>query len=116
MNVCPPVYNKTHVSFFMISFQSGMSAFDMTLLSEAHGLVTDMLADPTLPLHVVSALRALSNLLCPPNHAFTTTHVQRPRISGISNLQTTDLNNGSDSEEIRIMGEKLSALPKVRFI
>lgn len=89
--------------------QTGMSALDIALLSEAHGLVTDMLADTTLPLHVVSALRALSNLLAPPNN--TITHVQRPRISGISAL-TAELNSGSDNEEIPVMGEKLSALPK----
>ncbi|GIX83623.1 hypothetical protein CEXT_554521 [Caerostris extrusa] len=38
--------------------QGSTSTVDVALLAEAHGLVTDMLADPHLPAHVVGGLRS----------------------------------------------------------
>lgn len=91
--------------------QGGVSSVDAALLSEAHGLITDMLADTSLPSHAMTGLRALSTLICPPNHSLTHQQ-QRPRISGMVSI-TSDLSlAGSDSEDLPIMGEKLSTLPK----
>ncbi|KAG0429802.1 hypothetical protein HPB47_023276 [Ixodes persulcatus] len=86
------------------------STVDVALLAEAHGLVTDMLLDPSLPPHVVSGLRALAALLSPPSHG---PPQPRPRPGGAS-VSLADFNCGSDTEEIPYTGERPSALPKVR--
>ncbi|XP_015793123.1 cGMP-inhibited 3',5'-cyclic phosphodiesterase A isoform X1 [Tetranychus urticae] len=46
--------------------QSSRSSVDVALIIEAHGLVTEMLNDPTLPPHIISGLRAVASLLAPP--------------------------------------------------
>ncbi|GAB6029658.1 hypothetical protein CHUAL_005392 [Chamberlinius hualienensis] len=92
------------------SNQGAMSSIDIALLSEAHGLITDMLADSSLPLHVVSGLRALSQLLSPPTNHLQAHTTQRLRFAAANDLIIT--NNGLDNEDIPIIGEKLSALPK----
>lgn len=81
---------------------------DIALLAEAHGLVTDMLADPQLPPQVVGGLRALASLLAPPNHVSVN---PRPRPGGAS-VSLSEFNSGSDTEEIPFTGEKPSALSK----
>ena len=70
----------------------------------------DMLADASLPPHIVSGLRAVSNLLKPPDvhGAF-----HKPRVSPLVSL-TESTNYGSDSEESPYTGERPSTLPKVR--
>ncbi|CAM1302653.1 PDE3B (predicted) [Pycnogonum litorale] len=91
--------------------QQGISSsVDVALLSEAHGLISDMLADnSSLPPHIISGLQALSNLLSPPNHV--SPHQQRQRIVG-GLVSLTDF-SGSDTEEnLPYTGERPSALPK----
>lgn len=88
--------------------QGSGSTVDVALLAEAHGLVTDMLLDPSLPPHVVSGLRALAALLSPPSHG---PPQPRPRPGGAS-VSLADFNCGSDTEEIPYTGERPSALPK----
>ena len=85
---------------------------DVALLAEAHGLVTDMLADPHLPPHVVGGLRSLASLLAPPSQVALNHRVQRP---GGASVSLADFNSGSDNEEIPYTGEKPSALSKVKF-
>uniref|UniRef100_T1JKH8 Phosphodiesterase n=1 Tax=Strigamia maritima TaxID=126957 RepID=T1JKH8_STRMM len=87
--------------------QNSASCLDMALLAEAHGLITDMLADSSLPLHVVSGLKALSHLLSPSNHSATSS--PRPRVGPTVALSES---TNSDGEEIPCMGEKLCTLPK----
>ncbi|KAG8199125.1 hypothetical protein JTE90_016261 [Oedothorax gibbosus] len=84
------------------------SNVDVALLAEAHGLVTDMLADPHLPPHVVGGLRSLASLLSPPSQVVNH-RVQRP---GGTSVSLADFGSGSDNEEIPYTGEKPSALTK----
>ncbi|XP_022238555.1 cGMP-inhibited 3',5'-cyclic phosphodiesterase A-like [Limulus polyphemus] len=88
--------------------QSSTSTVDIALLAEAHGIVTDMLADSNLPPHIISGLRALASLLSPPTHGPSQ---PRHRPGGAS-VALTDFNSGSDTEEIPYTGERPSALPK----
>jgi cGMP-inhibited 3',5'-cyclic phosphodiesterase A len=67
-----------------------------------------MLADTNLPPHIVSGLRAVSNLLKPPE-AHGSFH--RPRVSPLVSL--TETAYGSDNEESPYTGERPSSLPKV---
>lgn len=83
---------------------------DSALLSEAHGLVTDMLTDNSLPPHVVSGLRALAVMLAPTTSVPSGSRVKPAASASVS---LTDFNSGSDSEEIPYTGERPSALPKV---
>lgn len=95
------------------SIQGSASTVDVALLAEAHGLVTDMLADPNLPPHVVGGLRSLASLLAPPSQVTLNHRVQRP---GGASVSLADFNSGSDNEEIPYTGEKPSALSKVSFV
>jgi len=78
-------------------------------LAEAHGLVTDMLTDNSLPPHVASGLRAIAAMLAPP----TVASANRVKPVAPASVALTDFNSGSDSEEIPYTGERPSALPKV---
>ncbi|WAR07025.1 PDE3A-like protein, partial [Mya arenaria] len=87
---------------------SSSSSYDSAIIGEAHGLITDMLADSTLPPHVVSGLRAVSNLLKPAeNHS----SMHKTRVSPLVSL-TESTSYGSDSEENPYTGERPSSLPK----
>ncbi len=89
--------------------------YESTIISEAHGLITDMLADPGLPPGVVSGLRAVSNLLKPPesHHHGPGGSGPRPKVSPLVSL-TEATNYGSDNEDSPYTGERPSTLPKVR--
>ncbi|XP_071035027.1 cGMP-inhibited 3',5'-cyclic phosphodiesterase 3A isoform X1 [Parasteatoda tepidariorum] len=91
------------------STKGSASTVDVALLAEAHGLVTDMLADPHLPAHVVGGLRSLASLLSPPSQVSMNHRIQRP---GGASISLADFNSGSDNEEIPYTGEKPSALSK----
>lgn len=89
--------------------QTPTSSYESAIIGEAHGLISDMLADSALPPHVVSGLRSVSNLLKPPeSHAPS----HKPKVSPLVSL-TEATNYGSDSEEIPYTGERPSSLPKV---
>lgn len=93
-----------HVYFFQSS-----SSFESAILGEAHGLITDMLADQSLPLNIVSGLRTLSNLLKPPE---SHSSFHKTRVSPLVSL-TESTNYGSDTEENPYTGERPSS--KVRL-
>uniref|UniRef100_A0ACB8FMQ1 cGMP-inhibited 3',5'-cyclic phosphodiesterase A n=1 Tax=Sphaerodactylus townsendi TaxID=933632 RepID=A0ACB8FMQ1_9SAUR len=75
-------------------------------MGEAHGLITDLLADPSLPPNVCTSLRAVSNLL---NTQLTFQAVHKPRVSPL--VSFNENYTCSDSEESSEKGEKL-AVPK----
>ncbi|XP_028307531.1 cGMP-inhibited 3',5'-cyclic phosphodiesterase A-like isoform X1 [Gouania willdenowi] len=82
---------------------------DIAVMGEAHGLITDLLADPALPSNICTSLRAVSNLL--------TTHLtfqpqHRPRPSLL--LNPSDVYTCSDSEEGPEKGEKTSIHKRLR--
>lgn len=90
--------------------QTSSSGYESAIIGEAHGLITDMLADSNLPPHIVSGLRAVSNLLKPPE---THGSFHKPRVSPLVSL-TEASGHGSDNEESPYTGERPSSLPKVR--
>ncbi|VDI23638.1 cGMP-inhibited 3',5'-cyclic phosphodiesterase A [Mytilus galloprovincialis] len=99
---------RTSLPALIPKSQSSSASFESALLGEAHGLITDMLADTTLPSHVVGRLRTISNLLKPPeNHS----SFHKPRVSPLVSL-TESAHYGSDTEESPYTGERPSTLPK----
>ncbi|XP_043092914.1 cGMP-inhibited 3',5'-cyclic phosphodiesterase A isoform X2 [Puntigrus tetrazona] len=90
------------------SQSSGTSVtVDIAVMGEAHGLISDLLADPSLPPNTCSTLRAVSNLLST-QFTFQPLH-HRPRLSPL--LAFSDGHACSDSEEAPEKGERL-AIPK----
>lgn len=97
---------------------------DVALLSEAHGLVTDLLlAEGTMPPQLASGLRALANLLSPPQPQSSGVGVgvafgpggapdKRPRHT-LPHVALSDVQYSSDTEEIPYTGETLLHLSKV---
>ncbi|XP_035283626.1 cGMP-inhibited 3',5'-cyclic phosphodiesterase A isoform X4 [Anguilla anguilla] len=79
---------------------------DIAVMGEAHGLITDLLADPSLPPNTCSSLRAVSNLL---STQLTFQPLHRPRANLPGSF--SDAYTCSDSEEGPEKGEKL-AIPK----
>nr|XP_045599718.1 cGMP-inhibited 3',5'-cyclic phosphodiesterase A-like isoform X2 [Procambarus clarkii] len=85
---------------------AGPTSVDGALLSEAHGLVADMLQDPHLPPTVVSGLQALYLLLAPPSHAAPSPRGHRP--TPYFHLSQDAYASGSDTEENPYTGERPS--------
>ncbi|TMS05114.1 cGMP-inhibited 3',5'-cyclic phosphodiesterase A [Larimichthys crocea] len=81
---------------------------DIAVMGEAHGLITDLLADPSLPPNICTSLRAVSNLL---TTQLTFQPLHRPRPAPL--LNPSDAYNLSDSEDGPEKGEKIS-IHKVR--
>lgn len=81
---------------------------DIAVMGEAHGLITDLLADPSLPPNTCTSLRAVSNLL---TTQLTFQPLHRPRPAPL--LNPSDAYTCSDSEEGPEKGEKTS-IHKVR--
>ena len=44
-------------------FQSASASVQSAVISEVHGLISDMLADPSVPEYIASNLNAISTLL-----------------------------------------------------
>ncbi|XP_019345018.2 cGMP-inhibited 3',5'-cyclic phosphodiesterase 3A isoform X2 [Alligator mississippiensis] len=89
------------------SQSSGTSiTVDIAVMGEAHGLITDLLADPSLPPNVCTSLRTVSNLL---NTQLTFQAIHKPRINPL--VSFSENYTCSDSEECPEKGEKL-AIPK----
>ncbi|XP_077026358.1 cGMP-inhibited 3',5'-cyclic phosphodiesterase 3A isoform X2 [Tamandua tetradactyla] len=77
------------------SQSSGTSiTVDIAVMGEAHGLITDLLADPSLPPNVCTSLRAVSNLL---STQLTLQAMHKPRVSPVASLSENYA--CSDSEE-----------------
>lgn len=91
---------------------------DVALLSEAHGLVTDLLLESsTMPPQLVGGLKALSNLLCPPLAALNSSSGNKDRNRHtLPHVALSDVYYASDTEEIPYTGETLLHLSKVDFI
>ncbi|XP_041849820.1 cGMP-inhibited 3',5'-cyclic phosphodiesterase A-like isoform X2 [Melanotaenia boesemani] len=84
------------------SQSSGTSmVVDIAVMGEAHGLISDLLADPSLPPNTWSSLKAVSNLL---STQINLQPLHRPRIP-------TDTHTCSDSEDGPERTERL-AIPK----
>uniref|UniRef100_W5NEB5 Phosphodiesterase n=1 Tax=Lepisosteus oculatus TaxID=7918 RepID=W5NEB5_LEPOC len=79
---------------------------DIAVMGEAHGLITDLLADSSLPPNTCTSLRAVSNLL---STQLNFQPVHRPRINPL--VSFGEAYTCSDSEEGPEKGEKL-AIPK----
>lgn len=75
---------------------------DIAVMGEAHGLISDLLADPSLPPNTCSSLKAVRNLL---STQISLQPLHRPRIPA-------DTHTCSDSEEGPEKAERL-AIPKV---
>ncbi|XP_076861693.1 cGMP-inhibited 3',5'-cyclic phosphodiesterase 3A isoform X3 [Brachyhypopomus gauderio] len=86
------------------SQSSGTSVMvDIAVMGEAHGLISDLLADPSLPPNTCSSLRAVSNLL---STQLTFQPLQnRPRLSPL--LAFSDGHACSDSEDPPEKSERL---------
>ncbi|XP_072327859.1 cGMP-inhibited 3',5'-cyclic phosphodiesterase 3A isoform X2 [Scyliorhinus torazame] len=90
------------------SQSSGTSVtVDIAVMGEAHGLITDLLADPSLPPNVSTSLRAVSNLL---STQLTFQPIHKPRINPL--VSFSESYAGSDSEECP--GEKLTIPKRLR--
>ncbi|BFZ25003.1 hypothetical protein BsWGS_28043 [Bradybaena similaris] len=99
---------RTSLPALIQKSQSSSAGYESAIIGEAHGLITDMLANSSLPPHIVSGLRAVSNLLKPPDAQGS---FHKPRVSPLVSL-TENTNYGSDSEESPYTGERPSTLPK----
>ncbi|XP_035498241.2 cGMP-inhibited 3',5'-cyclic phosphodiesterase A isoform X4 [Scophthalmus maximus] len=82
---------------------------DIAVMGEAHGLITDLLADPSLPPNTCTSLRAVSNLL---TTQLTFQPLHRPRPAPL--LNPSDAYICSDSEEGPEKGEKTSIHKRIR--
>ncbi|XP_029290368.1 cGMP-inhibited 3',5'-cyclic phosphodiesterase A-like isoform X2 [Cottoperca gobio] len=82
---------------------------DIAVMGEAHGLITDLLADPSLPPNTCTSLRAVSNLLTT-QLTFQPLHRLRP----VPLLNPSDAYTFSDSEEGPDKGEKTSIHKRIR--
>ncbi|MEQ2202793.1 hypothetical protein XENOCAPTIV_015937, partial [Xenoophorus captivus] len=82
---------------------------DIAVMGEAHGLITDLLADPSLPSHTCASLRAVSSLL---TTQLTFQPLHRPRPAPL--LNPSDAYTCSDSEEGPEKGEKTSIQKRLR--
>lgn len=99
-------YSLTSLKIKAVIFSpqsSGTSVVvDIAVMGEAHGLISDLLADPSLPPNTFSSLKAVRNLL---GTQISLQPLHRPRLP-------TDTHACSDSEEGPERTERL-AIPKV---
>ncbi|XP_011605842.1 cGMP-inhibited 3',5'-cyclic phosphodiesterase A isoform X3 [Takifugu rubripes] len=82
---------------------------DIAVMGEAHGLITDLLADPSLPANTSTSLRAVSKLL---STQLTFQPLHRPR--PVPLLSPSDAYTLSDSEDGPEKGEKTSIHKRLR--
>ena len=94
----------TWPSLCLVSQSSGTSiTVDIAVMGEAHGLITDLLADPSLPPNVCTSLRAVSNLLST-QLTFHAIHKPRvnPAVSFSENYTCSDSEEGSEKDKLAI--------------
>ncbi|EHB09308.1 cGMP-inhibited 3',5'-cyclic phosphodiesterase A [Heterocephalus glaber] len=95
------------------SQSSGTSiTVDIAVMGEAHGLITDLLADPTLPPNVCTSLRAVSNLLSA-QLTFPAIHKPRanPVVSFSENYTCSDSEESSEKDKLTIPKRLRRSLP-----
>ncbi|XP_066446826.1 cGMP-inhibited 3',5'-cyclic phosphodiesterase 3A isoform X2 [Eleutherodactylus coqui] len=78
---------------------------DIAVMGEAHGLITDLLADASLPPHVCTSLRAVSNLL---STQLNFQPIHKPRVIFSENYGCCD------SEDISEKGDKMTIPKRLR--
>lgn len=100
---------------FWITQSAAPWGLDVALLSEAHGLVTDLLLESsTMPPQLASGLKALANLLSPPlPGAHGPAGMDRRPRHTLPHVALSDVQYASDTEEIPYTGETLFHLSKV---
>lgn len=94
----------TWVLICLVSQSSGTSiTVDIAVMGEAHGLITDLLADPSLPPNVCTSLRAVSNLLST-QLTFQAIHKPRmnPAVSFSDNYTCSDSEESSEKDKLAI--------------
>ncbi|XP_062318541.1 cGMP-inhibited 3',5'-cyclic phosphodiesterase 3A isoform X2 [Osmerus eperlanus] len=95
-------HRRTSLPCIQRDQSSGTSVtVDISVMGEAHGLISDLLADPSLPANTCTSLRAVSSLL---TTQLTLQPLHRPRLAPLLNL--ADAYTCSDSEEGPERGEK----------
>lgn len=102
--------------FWQLIIQSGGAPWglDVALLSEAHGLVTDLLLESsTMPPQLASGLKALATLLSPPSVSHSGPSMDRRPRHTLPHVALSDVQYASDTEEIPYTGETLLHLSKV---
>ncbi|KAJ8786001.1 hypothetical protein J1605_006581 [Eschrichtius robustus] len=81
-------------------------------MGEAHGLITDLLADPSLPPNVCTSLRAVSNLL---STQLTIQAIHKPRVNPIvsfsENYTCSDSEESSEKDKLAIPKRLRRSLP-----
>ncbi|XP_036992557.2 cGMP-inhibited 3',5'-cyclic phosphodiesterase 3A isoform X2 [Artibeus jamaicensis] len=95
------------------SQSSGTSiTVDIAVMGEAHGLITDLLADPSLPPTVCTSLRAVSNLLGT-QLTFHAIHKPRmnPAISFSENYTCSDSEESPEKDKLTIPKRLRKSLP-----
>ncbi|XP_027448525.1 cGMP-inhibited 3',5'-cyclic phosphodiesterase A isoform X2 [Zalophus californianus] len=95
------------------SQSSGTSiTVDIAVMGEAHGLITDLLADPSLPPNVCTSLRAVSNLL---NTQLTFQAIHKPRMNPVvsfsENYTCSDSEESSEKDKLAIPKRLRRSLP-----
>uniref|UniRef100_A0A8C0X724 Phosphodiesterase n=1 Tax=Castor canadensis TaxID=51338 RepID=A0A8C0X724_CASCN len=97
-----------------VLFQSSGTSItvDIAVMGEAHGLITDLLADPSLPPNVCTSLRAVSNLL---STQLTFQAIHRPRVnpavSFSENYTCSDSEENSEKDKMAIPKRLRRSLP-----
>lgn len=94
--------NKNISSLLSLQSSGTSVVVDIAVMGEAHGLISDLLADPSLPPNTCSSLKAVRNLL---STQISLQPLHRPRVPA-------DTHTCSDSEEGPEKAERL-AIPKV---
>ncbi|XP_036876250.1 cGMP-inhibited 3',5'-cyclic phosphodiesterase 3A isoform X2 [Manis javanica] len=95
------------------SQSSGTSiTVDIAVMGEAHGLITDLLADPSLPPNVCTSLRAVSNLL---STQLTFQAIHKPRVNPVvsfsENYTCSDSEENSEKDKLAIPKRLRRSLP-----
>ncbi|XP_055136418.2 cGMP-inhibited 3',5'-cyclic phosphodiesterase 3A isoform X3 [Symphalangus syndactylus] len=95
------------------SQSSGTSiTVDIAIMGEAHGLITDLLADPSLPPNVCTSLRAVSNLL---STQLTFQAIHKPRVNPVTSLSEnyacSDSEESSEKDKLAIPKRLRRSLP-----
>jgi len=98
-------------------FQGTTLVLDGTLVREADGLLADMMADPDLPRHLLSGLRAVSNILKSTDPALvcgggTAGGVHRAKTSPVVSLSECSLSASAEYNDLPFADRPIY-LPKV---
>lgn len=98
------IQTSPSISYLLYFLQSSGTSVvvDIAVMGEAHGMISDLLADPSLPPNTCSSLKAVSNLL---STQISLQPLHRPRFPA-------DTHTCSDSEDGPEKTERL-AIPKV---